>query len=41
MAEKIYGTCCSCGYSGQEETECLNREDKTHCECWWEGTEAE
>ena len=31
------GVCCSCGYSGEEETECPKREDKTHCEHWWEG----
>jgi len=31
------GTCCACGYSGQEETECTAREDKTHCNHWWDG----
>ena len=31
------GTCCSCGYAGQEETECPKREDRTHCVHWWDG----
>jgi hypothetical protein len=30
------GVCCSCGYSGEEETECQAREDKTHCVHWWD-----
>ena len=30
------GRCCSCGYSGEEETECTGRDDKTHCDHWWE-----
>lgn len=33
------GTCCSCGYSGTGETECKSREDRTHCEHWWDGPE--
>jgi hypothetical protein len=33
----INGTCCSCGYSGAEETPCQAREDRTHCEHWWDG----
>jgi hypothetical protein len=35
----INGTCCSCGYSGGEETECPAREDKVHCNHWWDGPE--
>ena len=31
------GTCCSCGYDGQEETECPKRADRTHCVHWWDG----
>jgi len=31
------GTCCSCSYSGNDETPCLKREDKIHCVHWWEG----
>ena len=35
----ISGICCSCGYSGKEETPCSQREDKTHCEHWWDGAD--
>lgn len=31
------GVCCSCGYDGEEETDCPKREDDTHCEHWWDG----
>lgn len=34
------GTCCTCGYFGPEETECPSREDRTHCEHWYDGPEA-
>ncbi len=34
---RISGKCCDCGYIGEKETKCPNREDKTHCECWWDG----
>jgi hypothetical protein len=30
------GVCCSCGYSGNEQTKCQKREDRTHCVHWWE-----
>jgi len=37
---KIYavanGTCCGCEYSGEQETECLKRDDKKHCVHWYE-----
>ncbi len=38
MKEKD-GRCCSCGYEGEKETPCKKREDKTHCEHWWDGVE--
>ena len=31
------GKCCDCGYTGGSETPCEAREDKTHCEHWWDG----
>lgn len=31
-----YGTCCACGYEGDEETLCPNRKDKIHCVHWWD-----
>ena len=30
------GTCCACGYSGEEETECPARKDRCHCVHWWD-----
>jgi hypothetical protein len=33
--DPVSGHCCSCGYTGQKETECPNREDRVHCEHWW------
>ena len=33
------GVCCSCGYTGDVETPCNPRIDKTHCVHWWEGEE--
>lgn len=30
------GVCCACGYDGDEETPCPNRDDATHCVHWWE-----
>lgn len=38
-ATGIGGKCCSCGYEGKEETPCPKREDKTHCEHWWDGNQ--
>ena len=35
--QPVDGRCCDCGYEGHEETECPKREDKTHCEHWWDG----
>ncbi len=35
------GVCCSCGNAEPEETPCLKRGDRTHCEHWWDGTAAE
>jgi hypothetical protein len=35
----VDGTCCSCGYNGAEDTPCQAREDRTHCEHWWDGPE--
>ena len=37
LEKPIDGTCCSCGYSGADETPCLKREDGTHCEHWCDG----
>ena len=37
----INGICCSCGYSGEEETKCPDREDQTHCYHWWDGPDKE
>lgn len=37
----IDGVCCSCGYDGQRETECKQRDDRTHCEHWWDGPAAQ
>jgi len=31
------GVCCSCRYDGIEETECPARDDRTHCEHWFDG----
>lgn len=39
--EQRCGTCCDCGYSGDDETPCEKREDGTHCEHWWEGPDEE
>ncbi len=36
MAKPTDGTCCSCGYTGSEETPCKEREDETHCNHWWD-----
>lgn len=38
------GRCCSCGhdsskYKNAEDQHCLSRDDETHCEHWWDGTE--
>lgn len=33
----IDGICCSCSYSGEEETPCLKQEDGHHCIHWYEG----
>lgn len=39
------GICCACGDTGEhkdgEETECPAREDKTHCNHWWDGPRRE
>lgn len=37
MGHPENGTCCSCDYNGEEESECPKREDKIHCEHWWDG----
>jgi len=37
--EEKYGTCCSCGYTEEEETSCPKREDQIHCVHWWDGPE--
>lgn len=34
--EPIDGKCCSCGYTGKEETKCPSRKDRTHCIHWWD-----
>lgn len=31
------GMCCACAYRGEEETACWARDDKQHCQCWYEG----
>lgn len=31
------GRCCACGYRGDEECSCPEREDETHCPHWWDG----
>lgn len=36
----MLGTCCACGNSEPEETPCPKREDRTHCNCWWDGEES-
>lgn len=36
-ARRKAGVCCSCGYAGAEETPCHSREDRTHCNHWWDG----
>lgn len=33
------GTCCACGYSGGEETDCPKMDDGTHCDHYWDGPE--
>lgn len=33
----VGGVCCSCGFSGDEETDCPARDDAIHCEHWWDG----
>ena len=35
------GVCCACGYDGDEETACMEREDKTHCVHYYEVEEGE
>lgn len=35
------GTCCFCGFSGEEETECPDSMDETHCEHWWDGPDGD
>ena len=37
--EPALGKCCSCGYTGHEETDCPSREDQIHCVHWWDGPE--
>jgi len=37
----INGVCCSCGFGGEEETECPARKDHTHCVHWWEGPDGD
>lgn len=38
MSDKpTYGRCCSCGYTGHVESVCEPRDDKTHCNHWWDG----
>ena len=35
--------CCFCNYNGEQEEECLldPLDTGTHCECWWDGWDAE
>lgn len=35
------GVCCFCGFNGEEETECPDSMDKTHCEHWWDGPDGD
>ena len=40
MTEKQWGEdgkCCSCGYTGEEETRCPKRDDEIHCVHWSQG----
>ncbi len=37
----INGICCSCGYSDDEETPCDQRDDRAHCEHWYEGPDVD
>ncbi len=37
----VYGTCCGCGYTDEDETPCTGRKDGIHCVHWWEGPEEE
>ncbi len=40
--EEKAGWCCTCGEGpGDKETPCPKREDKCHCEHWWDGVEEE
>lgn len=40
-AMSIAGKCCGCGYAGEDETPCHERDDGVHCECWWDGPDDE
>jgi hypothetical protein len=37
----VSGTCCSCGYSGEDETTCPHRSDVLHCEHWYDGPDVD
>jgi len=38
-SEPCGGVCCNCGYGGAAETPCPYRDDDSHCEHWWDGTD--
>ena len=35
------GKCCACSYEGEKETVCSERDDRAHCEHWWDGPDGE
>jgi hypothetical protein len=37
--EPVTGVCCACGYDGEVETDCPEREDGQHCMHWYDGPE--
>lgn len=34
----VAGRCCSCGQTNEAPQTCRKREDKTHCNHWWDGS---
>jgi hypothetical protein len=40
-SDPVNGVCCSCGFAGDEETDCPSRDDLIHCEHWWDGPDGD
>jgi hypothetical protein len=40
-AKPVTGTCCACGYSGSEVSDCPKMEDGVHCNHWHDGDDEE